>query len=52
MVYLVAKAAVEQSLREHGNIDELIEEGRKNASRRREFAEGMKKMKGEPMDTS
>ena len=51
MVYLVAKAAVEQSLREHGNIDALIEEGRKNASRRREFAEG-KKMKGEPMDTS
>jgi len=52
MVYLVAKATVEESVRENGNIDTLIEEGRKNASRRREFAEGMKKMKGEPMDTS
>ena len=52
MVYLVTKAAVEQAVGEKGNIDELIEEGKKNAQRRREFAEGMKKMKGEPMDTS
>jgi ubiquitin carboxyl-terminal hydrolase L5 len=52
MVYLVTKAAVEQSIREKGNIDALLEEGRKNAQRKREFAEGMKKMKGEPMDTS
>jgi hypothetical protein len=52
MVYLVAKAAVEQSIREHGNIDLLIEEGKKNAQRRREFAEGMKKNKSEPMDIS
>ena len=52
MVYLVTKAAVEQSIREHGNIDELIEKGKKNAQRKREQAEGMKKMKGEAMDTS
>lgn len=52
MVYLVTKAVVEQSVNEKGNIDELIEEGKKSAQRRREFAEGMKKMKGEPMDTS
>lgn len=52
MVYLVTKAVVEQSVKEKGNIDGLLEEGRKSAQRRREFAEGMKKMKGEPMDTS
>ena len=52
MVYLVAKAVVEQSVKEKGNIDDLIEEGRKSAQRRREFAEGMKKMKVEVMDTS
>ena len=52
MVYLVAKAAVEQSVQEKGNIDELLEDGRKNAQRRRKFAEGMKRMKGEHMDTS
>jgi ubiquitin carboxyl-terminal hydrolase L5 len=52
MVYLVTKAAVERSIQENGNIDALIEEGKRNAQRRKEFAEGMKKMKGEPMDVS
>jgi ubiquitin carboxyl-terminal hydrolase L5 len=52
VVYLVTKAVVEQSVKEKGNIDDLIEEGRKSAQRRREFAEGMKKMKVEAMDTS
>ena len=52
MVYLVAKAAVEQSIREHGNIDGLLEEGRKTAQRKREIAENMRKMTSEPMDTS
>ena len=52
MVYLVTKAAVEQSIREKGNIDELIEEGNKNAQRKREFAESAKKGKAEPMDIS
>jgi ubiquitin carboxyl-terminal hydrolase L5 len=52
MVYLVTKAAVEQAVREKGNIDSLIEAGKTNAQRRREFAEGMKKLKGDPMDTS
>ena len=52
MVYLVAKAVVEQAVKEKGNIDDLIDEGRRSAQRRREFAEGMKKMKAEPMDTS
>jgi ubiquitin carboxyl-terminal hydrolase L5 len=52
MVYLVAKAAVEQAVSEKGNIDTLIESGKKNAQRKREFAEGLKKMKDDPMDTS
>jgi ubiquitin carboxyl-terminal hydrolase L5 len=52
MVYLVAKAAVEQEIQQNGNIDALIDTGKKNAQRRREFAEGMKKMKGDRMDTS
>jgi len=52
MVYLVAKAAVEQAVREKGNIDSLIEAGKTNAQRRRELVEGMKKLKGDPMDTS
>ena len=52
MVYLVAKAAVEQAVQEKGNIDSLIEAGKASAQRRREFAEGMKKLKGDRMDTS
>jgi ubiquitin carboxyl-terminal hydrolase L5 len=52
MVYLATKAAVEQEVREKGNIDSLIDAGKTNAQRRREFAEGMKKLKGDPMDTS
>jgi ubiquitin carboxyl-terminal hydrolase L5 len=52
MVYLVAKAAVAQEIQKNGNIDALIDSGKKNAQRRREFAEGMKKMKGDRMDTS
>jgi ubiquitin carboxyl-terminal hydrolase L5 len=54
MVYLVAKAAVQQAVKDKGSIDALIEAGKKNASRRREFAEGLKKMKGDPesMDIS
>jgi len=52
LVYLVAKAAVEQAIQEQGNIDHLLESGKKNAQRRREFAEGLKKAKGDPMDTS
>jgi ubiquitin carboxyl-terminal hydrolase L5 len=52
MVYLVAKAAVEQEIKEKGTIDGMIETGKKNAQRKREFAEGFKKMKGDPMDIS
>jgi predicted ATPase len=52
LVYLVAKAAVQQSVQEQGNIDTLIENGKKRAQRRREFAEGLKKAKGEVMDIS
>lgn len=52
MVYLVAKAAVEQEIQQNGNIDALLDNGKNIAQRRREFAEGMKKMKGDRMDTS
>jgi ubiquitin carboxyl-terminal hydrolase L5 len=52
LVYLVAKAAVEQSLAEKGNIDGLIEAGRNSAKRRRELVANLKKGKEEPMDTS
>ena len=46
MVYLVAKATVEQAVREKGSIDTLIEDGKKEARRKKDFAEGMKKMRG------
>jgi len=52
LVYLVAKAAVQQSIEEHGNIEALLENGKQIAQRRREFAEGLKKGKAEPMDIS
>jgi ubiquitin carboxyl-terminal hydrolase L5 len=52
LVYLVAKAAVTQSLQEHGNIDKLVEDGKKVAQRNREFAESVKKKKDEKMDIS
>lgn len=51
MVYLIARAAVEQAVREKGSIDALIEEGKKEARRKKELAEGMK-MRKEMMDPS
>jgi ubiquitin carboxyl-terminal hydrolase L5 len=47
LVYLVTKAAVAQCIQEDGNIDKLIEDGRKVARRTRQFAEMVKKKKGE-----
>ena len=56
LVYLVAKAAVEQSLREKGSCDELIEEGKNRANKRaqdhEEFRKRMKLVKDSTMDTS
>jgi len=56
LVYLVAKAAVEQSLREKGTCDELIEEGKNRANKRaqdhEEFRKRMKLVKDSKMDTS
>jgi uncharacterized membrane protein YqiK len=46
MAYLVAKAAVAQAVREKGSIDSLVEDGKKEARRKKEFAEGTKKMRG------
>jgi Ubiquitin carboxyl-terminal hydrolases len=51
LVYLVTKAAVQESIERSGNIDELIENGKASARRKSEFVEGMKKSKGDPMDT-
>lgn len=56
MVYLVAKAAVEQSLREKGSIDELIEDGKKRSRQKAqdydEFRKRMKMVKDSKMDIS
>jgi hypothetical protein len=56
LVYLVAKAAVEQSLRDKGSCDELIEEGKNRANKRaqdhEEFRKRMKLVKDSKMDTS
>jgi ubiquitin carboxyl-terminal hydrolase L5 len=56
MVYLVAKAAVEQSLQEKGSIDGLIEDGKKRAKQKAqdydEFRKRMKLDKDSKMDIS
>ena len=56
MVYLVAKAAVEQSLQENGSIDGLIENGKKRAKQKAqdfdEFRKRMKLANDSKMDTS
>ena len=56
MVYLVAKAAVEQSLRERGSIDGLLEEGKKRAREKAqvldEYRKRMKMSQDSKMDIS
>jgi ubiquitin carboxyl-terminal hydrolase L5 len=52
LVYLVTKAAVEESIIREGNIDTLIENGKASARRKSEFVQGTKKLKGDPMGTS
>jgi len=51
LVYLVTKAVVEQAIEENGNIDALIENGKRNVQRRI-MIEQASKASGGAMDTS
>jgi len=45
MVYLVAKAAVEQAVRQEGGVDALIEEAKMEARRKKQVADAVEKMR-------
>jgi len=45
MIYLIAKVAVEQAVRQGGGVDALIEEGKMEAWRKKQVADAVEKMR-------